>query len=158
MEPKKGNIIFELKSLDNLIKRKGDAHMRALDKDHQITRMHHWIIGYLYRQRAHDVYQRDIEAEFRISRSTTSNMLSLMEKKGFISRQSVDSDARLKRVVLTDKAIELHTRHMDDLHHFDTIVENSITPQEKSEFLRIIEKLRCAIKAQLESEHIRTDN
>lgn len=38
-------------------------------------------------------------------------MLKLMEKDGYIKRVSVENDARLKKIVLTDKAIKLIQRY-----------------------------------------------
>ena len=63
----------------------------------------------LFETMERDLYQRDIEEEFRIRRSTASGILKLMEKNGFIYRKSVarDSvarDARLKQIVPTEKA------------------------------------------------------
>ena len=62
------------------------------------------IIMFLARNRDRDVYQHTIEQKFCISRSTASRVLALMEKKGMIVRESVDHDARLKKIVLTDQA------------------------------------------------------
>lgn len=145
------NIIFEMKNLDRLLRRLIEAEIRALDGDDQLTRMHHWIIGFLYSNQQRDVFQRDVEAEFKISRSTTSSMLTLMEKKGLITRQSVPGDARLKKLMLTEKAAELHVRHMDKIREFDNRVNNSITREEKQELLRILEKLRDSISAESQS-------
>lgn len=145
MQPEDRNIIFEMKNLDRLLRKLIDAEFRAQDGDDQLTRMHHWIIGFLYSNQHSDIFQRDIEAEFKISRSTTSSMLTLMEKKGLIIRQSVPGDARLKKLTLTAKAAEFHVRHMDKIHEFDDRVNNSITPEEKQELLRILEKLRDSV-------------
>ena len=62
------------------------------------------IIMFLARNRDRDVYQHTIEQKFCITRSTASRVLTLMEKKGMIVRESVDHDARLKKIVLTDQA------------------------------------------------------
>ena len=53
-----------------------------------------------------DLRQKDFEQQFNIRRSTASNILALIEKNGLIQRESVPYDARLKKIVLTDKAIE----------------------------------------------------
>ena len=50
-----------------------------------------------------EIYQKDIEQEFKVSRATASNMLQLMERKGLIVRESVSCDARLKKISLTRK-------------------------------------------------------
>lgn len=62
------------------------------------------IITFLSHNRDREIYQHDIEEHFCISPSTASRVLGLMEKKGLIIRESVDHDARLKRIVLTDAA------------------------------------------------------
>ena len=68
-----------------------------------VTPMHDWIMSYLYWHKNEAVYQRDIEREFSITRSTVTNILQLMERKGYIERQSVPQDARLKRLILTEE-------------------------------------------------------
>ena len=145
MQTEDKNIIFEMKNLDRLLRKNIEAEFRVLDGDDQLTRMHHWIIGFLYSNQNRDIFQRDVEAEFKISRSTTSSMLTLMEKKGLIVRQSVPGDARLKKLTLTQRAADLHVRHMDKMHEFDDRVNNSITKEEKKELLRIIGKMRDAV-------------
>ena len=61
------------------------------------------IIMFLARNRGREIYQHTIEQKFCITRSTASRVLALMEKKGLIARESVEHDARCKRIVLTDK-------------------------------------------------------
>ena len=62
------------------------------------------IIMFLARNRGREIYQHTIEQKFCITRSTASRVLALMEKKGLIACESVEHDARCKRIVLTDKA------------------------------------------------------
>lgn len=73
-----------------------------------------WIIGHLLRmeERGADVYQRDLENDFGITRSTASKVLKLLEKKGMIKRVSVSHDGRMKKILLTEKSREL-ARKMD---------------------------------------------
>ena len=154
-----GDIVFEMKTLDSLLKKRGEHYIRnAIGDDESLTRMHHWIIAYLYNRQDTDTYQRDIESYFRISRSTTSSMLSLMEKKGLLTRASVDLDARLKKITLTEKAKEMHARLENTFIQLDRFVEESITPEEKREFLRIIDKIRRRVKADMEQNNIPFEN
>ena len=90
----------QLRRVDNLIFRRLNQFSRANGVE-QTTPMHGWIIEYLYRHRDEPVFQRDIEREFSITRSTVTNILQLMERKGYIQRLSVPQDARLKQLVLT---------------------------------------------------------
>lgn len=101
MGPRKVGI--EIRSLDNLIMRFVDssAAKRQLDA---ITGTNGWIIGFLAERGGQAVFQRDLEKEFGITRSTASKVIDLMVKKGLVERRSVDYDARLRQLVLTDKA------------------------------------------------------
>ena len=108
--------------------------------------MHGWIIEYLYRHRDEQVFQRDIEREFSITRSTVTNILQLMERKGYIERQSVPQDARLKRLVLTEKGACIREKTMQALHQTDEFVESLLTPEENAELLRLLNKLRKGLQ------------
>lgn len=100
------------------------------------------LIGYIYEQsRSRDVFQRDLEKEFSIRRSTATVMLQNMEQKGFIVRVPVERDARLKKIVLTDKAIELHNAIRRSIDVFNTYLEAGITQEEKEAFFRILDKI-----------------
>ncbi len=52
------------------------------------------------------IYQKDIESEFKVRRSTVSVILKTMEDRGLVDRISVESDARLKRIIPTDLAMQ----------------------------------------------------
>ena len=62
------------------------------------------IIRFLSEHADRDVYQKHLEGEFGITRSTASRVLRLMEHKGLLERQSVPHDARLKKLVLTERS------------------------------------------------------
>ena len=105
---KQRHIGFEIRTINNLVKRYFEQHKPEEFKES--TGVHGWAIRYFYENREKDVFQRDFEERFSIRRSTATNMLKLMEKNGLISRQSVDYDARLKKIVLTEKAIKIHNK------------------------------------------------
>ena len=68
--------------------------------------MNGWIMRYLYENRKKDIFQKDIEKFFSIGRSTVTNIIQILEKKGYVRRESVEYDARLKKVILTEQGIE----------------------------------------------------
>ena len=139
------SIGHEIKAIDHLMQRKMFmiASKSGLDK---LTVMHGWIIGYLTHNADRDIYQKDIESEFAISRSTVTNILKLMEKKGYITRASVASDARLKKIALTDKGIQtavmLKKAVEENEKSFDRLLDND----EKETFLRLVKKLRYGLE------------
>ncbi len=92
-------------------------------------------------QQGVDVYQKDIEAEFKIRRSSVSSVLDTMEKNGYIRRVSVLADARLKKLVLTDKAKETGVSHRNSLLEFEAALENGLTEEEMQMFKNVLAKV-----------------
>ena len=135
----------QIRRVDNLIFRKINQFARENGVE-QATPMHGWIIEYLYRHRDAAVFQRDIEREFSITRSTVTNILQLMERKGYIQRQSVPQDARLKQLVLTEEGVRFHENTILSFHQTDDYVANLLTEEENAELLRLLNKLRDALK------------
>ena len=135
----------QIRRVDNLIFRRINQFARANGVE-QATPMHGWIIEYLYRHREEPVFQRDIEQEFSITRSTVTNILQLMERKGYIRRLSVPQDARLKQLVLTEEGIQRHEKTLLSLHQTDDYVAGLLTEEENAELLRLLNKLREALK------------
>ena len=97
------NIGAGLRALDNRIMRYVEQRFRGLDND-MITGTNSWIMLYLYKNIERDVYQRELEEEFGITRSTVSKVVKLMEQKGLIERCPDETDARRLLIRLTDKA------------------------------------------------------
>ena len=131
----------ECKVICNMIKREFKKSA-AFDKLEHLTGTHGWIIKYLYEHREEDVYQRDIENNFSIRRSTVTGILQLMEKNGLIIRESVENDARLKKLRLTEKAIDLHYMIEESIAETEKKICEGITEEEKEIFFRITEKIR----------------
>lgn len=139
---------FEMRKLNNLIKR--DIEHSKFFQYAQSTGLHGWAIGYFYENRDRDVFQRDFEEKFSIRRSTASKMLALMEKNGLIVRQSVDYDARLKKIVLTERAIELHQNITEEIAAREERMTRGLTEEELERFYQVLEK----IGANLEEENV----
>jgi len=141
MEHDNMNIGFRLKCVNNMIRRKLDTEFAKTGLD-EIVGMQGPMIGYIYdKSRDRDVFQRDLEKMFNIRRSTATVMLQTLEQKGFVVRESVEYDARLKKIVLTDKAVEQHMIIKKQIDIFHERLENGITPEEKQEFFRILDKI-----------------
>lgn len=85
-----------------MIRRRADANT-YMNQLHKITGANGWILRYLDEREGEEVYQKDIEEKFSVTRSTVSKVLTGMEAKGLLRREPVPSDARLKRLVLTEE-------------------------------------------------------
>ena len=142
---KKERIGFEISHCARLIRRYMDANALKSYID-EMTGTHGWALRYLYQNRDRDVFQKDFEKEFDIRRSTASSILSLMEKNGLIERKSVARDARLKKIILTEKALELHQRVDEAFFRMESELSRGITEQEKNMLFEIIEKINANIE------------
>lgn len=132
---------YEIKNLNNVITRSIAAGARSRSND-ELTAMHCWILGYLYNSRGRDVFQKDVEAEFSIGRSTVTNILQLMEKKDYIQRESVGSDARLKKIVMTPKGIKMHLDTGEMLDELEEKMAEGISAEHLRIFFQVIRKVR----------------
>ena len=135
----------QMRRVNNLIFRKINSFCRENGVE-QGTPMHGWIVEYLYAHQDAPVFQRDIERDFSITRSTVTNILQLMERKGYIQRQSVPQDARLKMLVLTEKGRDFHEKTMLSLHQTDDFVAGLLTAEENAELLRLLNKLKDGLQ------------
>ena len=117
------------KSLDSCMERNGLANH---------TRITDWIMRFLWEHREKDVYQRDIEKQFSIGRSTVTGLLKTLEKDGYIVRQSVSGDARLKRVVLTPEGEARQERIIDTLTDFNVRLIDGVSKEQLSVFMETI--------------------
>ena len=107
-------VSFITRKLANLIKRDVEKSCNKLGFE-RVKGVNGWAIAYFYENRGNNIFQKDFEEKFSIRRSTASVILKNMEQKGLIMRVSVESDARLKKIVLTEKAIEIHKKILKNI-------------------------------------------
>ena len=105
------------------------------------------IIMFLARHRAQTVVQRDVEKRFCITRSTASRVLALMERKGFIVRESVPGDARMKRIVLTDRADAIVEGLVANAMRMEEELFEGFTQEERAQLAAYIDRLMANIDA-----------
>lgn len=131
----------EFHSLNNLIHRyfEFSSHKREVET---VTGNNGWIIGYLSENADKDIYQRDIEKHFTIARSTASKVLRLMEEKGLIQRQPVAHDARLKKIILTQKAYEIKGLMREDAEMMERTLTQGFTEEELKTLHSYIQRMK----------------
>ena len=102
---------IKIKKIQSLI-RKSIHNSETFKNNEDLTNVIGWTIGFISRRNLEGIetYQQDIEKEYKISRSTASGLLQNMEKLDYIYREVSVVDSRLKRIVLTEKSIELHKK------------------------------------------------
>lgn len=109
---------------------------------HGLTRTQAVIIRYLEVETTkRDIFQKDIEKEFRIRKSSVTSVLQLLEKNEYITRENVIEDARLKKLVLTDKARKVNAIIGDGMEKREEKFYQVLTKEEVESFFQAMEKL-----------------
>lgn len=142
------HIGYQVKTLNNMITKKIIAYSSESELD-EVTVMHGWILGYLYDNRDKEIFQKDIEKEFEINKSTVTCIIKLMEKKGYIQRQSVEYDGRLKRIKLTDKGEKSHIEALRSIKKVEGVLRQNIPDEELDSFFDTINKLKSNLSKEM---------
>lgn len=88
-----------------------------------------------------DIFQKDIEEEFGIRPSSVTGLLQALEQQGLIARESVSSDGRLKKIVLTEKAKEIQTNVVAVHAQIIRQLRGSMTDESLRRFLKKCEEI-----------------
>lgn len=96
----------KLHCVSHSIRRALDATIAA-QVSPELTGMRSLVLGCIVRcyRAGEPVYQRDLETNFHIRRSSITTLLQAMEQGGFIRRNPVAADARLKSLEPTEKGL-----------------------------------------------------
>ncbi|MDD4291732.1 MAG: MarR family winged helix-turn-helix transcriptional regulator [Clostridia bacterium] len=130
----------EIRNLQNLISRQLDNHAASLGFN-DISGPNLFILKYLLDNGDKDIFQRDIEKALSVTKSTCSKVLSTMQKKGLIARCSVE-DARLNKIIVTEKGCELKTKFDNFIYGHDKSLTEGLTEDEITTFLYCIDKIK----------------
>lgn len=112
-----------------------------LNKIKEMTGSGGWIIAYIAENSNRDVFQRDLEREFDITRSTASKNVEHLVQNGFIERHGVDYDARLKKLVLTEKGIEVIKIMKNDRAGLEDQMLRGFSDDEKKQLRAFLKRL-----------------
>ncbi len=133
--------------LNNLLRRQMACTENHYEEQ-PLTRMQAMIIHRLSRSDGTaDVFQRDIEQEFRLRRSTATGILQLMERHGLVRREPVAHDARLKRLVLTDCARDLNERIRQSVAVNEAVMRRGIGARELEIWFAVSRKICANLEA-----------
>ena len=123
-----------------VIRRALDARISGVNPD--LSGVGGMVLGDIVRanRNGRDVYQRDIEQWFNIRRSSVTALLQGMEQDGFITRCAVEKDARLKRLVATDKGRACHAEIEASIAQFESDLQKGIDPQQAAAARAVLEQ------------------
>ncbi len=132
----------DIGKLINIVSHQLKRQMCFLEGEGGLTNMqkhvlHYILLGSLNRE----IYQRDLEREFQIRRSTATGTLQLLEKNGFIRRESVEKDARLKRIIPTEKAQNLQKGILENIRYVEEKLKAGIPEEDLAVCARVLNRM-----------------
>ena len=136
---------LHINKLSRIISRKVDAAvLNAIDDN--ITVSQAYVIDFITDNTDRDIFQKDLELEFGLKRSSVSLMLNNMEKNDLIKRLPVPGDARLKKIVLTEKASEISKKISVAIDAVEGRIAESLGEEEVHLLLNMLNKIRTDIE------------
>lgn len=129
--------------MSHQMKRDSNSVASAIAND-ELTVMQKHVLKFVLLESLHrDLYQKDIEEEFQIRKSTVTGILKLMEKHGYIYRESVKKDARLKRIVPTAKAEEMRPKILEHIQKTEARLIEGIAPEDVLICKKVLGQMLC---------------
>lgn len=133
-----GNAGRMVNTVSHQLKRHMSMHKVEDGLTHMQRRVLHFI---LFESLKNPIYQKDIEKEFQIRRSTATGILQLLERDGFLYREADKSDGRLKKVVPTDKAKALRSQILEEICYVEQVLHRGISEEDMAVCIRVLEKM-----------------
>lgn len=132
---------FRIRSVWQQVKRLMNRHLTEND-GYGLTGMQFAIVSYLAKESAErDVFQKDLEQKFDIRKSTVTGILNTMERDGLLLRETVPYDARLRKMILKDKALQAKQNTEQVIDSVESQLSKGLTEEEITTFLSILEKI-----------------
>lgn len=126
----------------NILSHKIKRRVGKVSLEYGISSMQAKILIFVFQESSkRDIFQRDIEEEFDIRRSSVTSVLTLMEKNELINRVSVSEDARLKRLILTDKGVYIYKSIFKEIEEIESIISESLSAEEFDLLWGLIQRL-----------------
>lgn len=92
------------------------------------------VINYLYNHPDRDIYQKDIAAHLALKNSSVTSLINNLEKNGFVIKVADETDARHKKIVLTQRACSEHLVCLDYVTAIEDRMLAGMTEQEQKTF------------------------
>ena len=100
------------------------------------------------------LYQKDVEKEFQMRKSTVTGILQLMEKNGLITRENTQKDARLKQIVPTEKAESLRLKVRAHIRETEEKMAEGISEDDLLCCKQVLWKMFCNLSDEASKEEI----
>ena len=111
-----------INKIANQLKRKMDKEM---NENYNLTKTQSLVLSYINSNK--EIYQKDIEKRFSIRRSTTTEILNLMEKRNLIKRIPSKIDKRINIIEITEEVLKLEKVGKEKIKELEKQMTKSLT-------------------------------
>lgn len=141
---RENRLLYQIKTLEKLILRN---LIDDIDLPSHPTPTQMQIIEYIIDGGNECVYQKDLEEILNLRRATVSGVLQTMEKNGLIERIIHDEDARVKRIILNDRAKEIFSKNKKKMEELETIIIKGIPSDKLENFSLVLDMMKENLKS-----------
>lgn len=140
------NIVNQLKLLDIEIGRKLFSIAKLNEIDQPPSPLQGKILKYIVENEGKEIYQKNLEERFNVSKATISEVLQTMENNKLIERIQNSQDARLKQIILTETSRKRFNEMEKSFRILNQELEKGLSEEEKQQFIATLNKMKNNIK------------
>lgn len=145
MNEEKKSLGVAINCVSNLLRREVEKIILQAHGE-ELNRLDGWIIHYMVCHQGKDIFQKDLEKELALTRSNVSKVVDKMVQKGLILRSPVEHDARLKKLTLTEKALEIDRQVEKNIADAEKRLTEGFTQEELERLREYLHRLTENIK------------
>ncbi len=138
MDNRQNHIGFLIRELGNAMRKKRERDDCHMEGGENLTMMQKWVLGYLVHHTDHDIYQKELEDNLNIGKSTLSEILHTMEKDGLVERVS---SGRCKKIVMTEKSAQIDKIITRQIEETEEKLKSGISEEDVEQFICTIRKM-----------------
>ncbi len=134
-------ISWYFKVINNTLRSRFDTVL----KEEGLTKVQFEVLIYIFEQteKGIRVIQRDVETHFQISNPSVSTMITRLETKDLLARESGEKDRRKRYLLLTPKAQGLVKKMHQQIQEVQTVMLTDMDPELLKAGVAFLKQILC---------------
>ena len=116
--------------------------VKDMPKYPSVTTTQIQIMEYIISRPKKCALQKEFEKVLGLSRATVSSVLITMEKNGLIKRNIDNNDTRSKKIILTEKALNVFEKSKENINLIEKECLNGISQNDLCIFYKVLKKMK----------------
>lgn len=126
----------QINKISNYLRRRSQKTQEKIG----LTSSQSFVLNYIMVSN-NPVYQKDIEKEFGFRSSSATQLICIMEEKGWIKRVSSSSDKRLKEIVFTDASKLVKESVRNEIEDTEKQLIQGISKEDLAVFMKVTNQM-----------------